>query len=188
MKPEGALYVPGAEGIIENIQSFLDNIDASGYCGVLFTLDSHRPTTYPTSEEAKSFPPHCYVGTNGWQLAVDTASLIRTMPCYQLRKNVFNMWEEPGLPIKKLDEDYDNPLTDGVDRDRFFDDLAIDEGVTTIVVVGVAADYCVKWAIEGAIAHKFYVDVVDGCTKGISQQINEVIEGFPGHTIYLVKD
>jgi nicotinamidase/pyrazinamidase len=98
------------------------------------------------------------------------------------------MWEEPGLKIKKLEEDYDNPMTEGVDRDQFFDDLAVVEGVTTVVVVGVAADYCVKWAIEGALRHKFYVDVVNGCTRGINQQIHEVLGEFPGHTIYLVAE
>jgi nicotinamidase/pyrazinamidase len=188
MAPKGALYVPGADGIVQNIQRFLDGLNTNDYCGVLFTLDSHRPTTYTTSEEAKSFPPHCYVGTTGWQLAVDTSRLIKTVPCYQIRKNVFNMWQEPGLLIKKLEEDYDNPMIDGVDRDVFFDNLAIDEGVTTIVIVGVAADYCVKWAIEGAIHHKFYVDVVRGCTKGIDNQIEDVIEAFPGHTIYIVEE
>ena len=56
-----------------------------------------------------------------------------------------------------------------IPRDRFFAELKAD-GVEDIVVIGVAADYCVRWAIDGLIARDFRVTVPVALTRGIDGQ------------------
>ena len=41
-------------------------------------------------------------------------------------------------------------------------------------MIGVAADYCVRWAVEGLIARGFAVTVPAGLTRGIDRQIEVV--------------
>ncbi|WP_204277170.1 hypothetical protein, partial [Klebsiella aerogenes] len=42
------------------------------------------------------------------------------------------------------------------------------------VVIGVAADYCVRWAVEGLIERGFAVTVPEALTRGIARQIDAV--------------
>jgi len=77
------------------------------------------------------------------------------------------MWTEPGLRMNP----FDSPGSS--DRDAFFAQLRAD-GVKDVTVVGVAADYCVRWAIQGLIARGFRVTVLADLTRGIARQIDAV--------------
>lgn len=169
MRPDGALYVPEAETIITPLQQHLATLDSRG---VLFTYDTHVLGIYEASEEAKDFPIHCVKDTYGWQLAVNPPIPSRTM-----EKGVFNMWQEPRLFVRYQDI--------VVERDMFFNDLR-DTDVTTLRVCGVASDYCVKWAIEGAIARSFKVQVIAALTKGIERDIAQVVKDEFGDHVSLV--
>ncbi|MCT2398482.1 isochorismatase family protein [Novosphingobium mangrovi (ex Huang et al. 2023)] len=48
--------------------------------------------------------------------------------------------------------------------------------VETVTVIGVAADYCVGWAIEGLVARGFGVTVREHLTQGIDRQIWQVVD------------
>lgn len=184
-KDDGALYVPGAEDIVETMDQYLESITIeNGYLGVIFTADSHDAETYPDSEEAKEFPPHCYMGTDGFNFSVDPSKVVPPseggVDRYILNKGVFNMWEESSLklrPFKVTGE----PVSIGgeQDREQFFKSMA-DAGVEDIEVIGVASDYCVKWAIEGLLIRKFNVVVYDNLVAGIQRDIHQVAkEDFP---------
>jgi nicotinamidase/pyrazinamidase len=41
-------------------------------------------------------------------------------------------------------------------------------------VVGVAADFCVKWAVDGLLENGFRVRVLRDLTRGIVNQIDQV--------------
>jgi nicotinamidase/pyrazinamidase len=43
-------------------------------------------------------------------------------------------------------------------------------------VTGVAADYCVKWAIDGLLARGFAVEVISDLTVGIERPIEQVVQ------------
>lgn len=161
MKPDGALYVPGAETIIQPLQNYLANLDGHG---VLFTYDTHILSVYETSEEAKQFPPHCLKASYGWELAIDPA--LASAPKYKLEKGVFNMWEQPVLFV--------HSPTAILDREVFFAELH-EQGITTLRFCGVAADYCVKWAIDGALQREFEVQVIGNLTKGIQRDMHQVV-------------
>ena len=65
------------------------------------------------------------------------------------------------------------PTAYSVNRDTLFAQLKAD-GVKDVTVVGVAADYCVRWAVEGLIARGFRVTVQAYLTRGIVRQIDSV--------------
>ena len=60
------------------------------------------------------------------------------------------------------------------DRNEWFATL-LANGVEEVEVVGVAADYCVKWAVDGLIARGFSVTLYDNLTAGIQRDINQVL-------------
>lgn len=164
---DGALPVPDAEALVTPMERWLATLQPGDVTGVLFTEDTHVPEIYAGSAEAKEFPPHCERGTSGWALVVDPAVIDPNIPIYALEKGVFDMWAEPDLRMNQ----FDSPGSG--DRDAFFVRLRAN-GVEDVTVVGVAADYCVRWAVEGLIARGFRVAVPADLTRGIVRQIDSV--------------
>jgi nicotinamidase/pyrazinamidase len=164
---DGALPVAGAEAIIQPMQRWLAALDSADIAGVLFTFDTHDLATYPASAEAALFPIHCVRGTAGWQNMLDPAGIDAAIPRYTLEKGVFDMWAEPGRTMVRVGAD------EPVDRDAFFAGLRAN-GIDAVTVVGVAADYCVRWAVEGLVARGFRVTVPAALTRGIARQIDMV--------------
>ncbi len=187
MLSTGALPVPGAEDLIPTMNEYLKNLTVeNGYVGVIFTADTHDADTYPDSLEANGdesldipgFPPHCYMGTDGFKFAIDPRNAVvdSNFKRFILNKGVFNMWEEEGLVVRPLALEGE-PVAYGGDQDRndFFESL-LATGIEDVEVVGVAADYCVKWAIDGLIARGFKVTLYDNLTAGIACDIHQVVK------------
>jgi nicotinamidase/pyrazinamidase len=176
---DGALSVAGAEALVPAAEAFLKGLRPEETAGVLFTFDTHEPEVYAASAEAEQFPPHCEKGTPGWENLLDPALVDPAIPVYRLEKGVFDMWAENGLTLRdarRADADADAARR----RDAFFEQLKAD-GVTEVTVIGVAADYCVKWAVEGLLARGFDVTVPEVLTRGIARQIRQVAdEDFAG--------
>ncbi|MGY4397150.1 nicotinamidase/pyrazinamidase [Sphingomonas sp. UYAg733] len=165
---DGALPVAGAEALLAPMTSWLRALLPDETAGVLFTADTHEPDIYAHSEEAKQFPPHCMRGTPGWALLLDPAAVDPAISCYRLEKGVFDMWAEADVMIERLDGD-----VPPVPREEFFARLKRD-GVEHVLVIGVAADFCVRWAVEGLIERGFKVTIPRGLTRGIGRQIDAV--------------
>jgi nicotinamidase/pyrazinamidase len=176
MAAEGALSVAGAEALVAPMQAWLAALPAADTAGVLFMFDTHFRETYAASLEAAMFPTHCVRGTKGWGNMLDVALVDPAIPAWRIEKGVFDMWAEPGLAIEDA-RDEGQPT---VSRDDFFAALAANR-VTDVTVIGVAADYCVRWAVEGLIARGFAVTVPGELTRGIERQIDVVAaEDFAG--------
>ena len=176
MAAEGALSVGAAAALVAPMQAWLAALKPEETAGVLFTFDTHFVETYAASPEAAMFPIHCVRGTRGWRNMLDVALVDAAIPAWRIEKGVFDMWAEPGLAIEDA-RDSDRPTTP---REEFFAGLAA-SGVTDVTVIGVAADYCVRWAVEGLIARGFAVTVPAGLTRGIERQIEAVAaEDFAG--------
>lgn len=175
MRDYGALYVPDAEDTIKIINEYLGSLSMeNGYMGVLFTADTHDPDTYPKSEEAEMFPPHCYMGTDGFDLAVDPKLIPAETQKFIMNKGVFDMWYENSLEVRPLAVVNEvAPVGGEQDRDEFFNNL-LAAGVEEIEVCGVATDYCVAWAIRGLTARGFKVTVYDNLVAGIERDIHQV--------------
>jgi len=168
MMPDGALYVGGAEVLIAPMQDWLATLKAPDVAGVLLTFDTHDLETYPLSPEAAQFPIHCVRDEPGWQSVVAPERIDPAIPVYRLEKGVFDMWAEPGLSLERIGN------AERIDRDAFFAALRM-SGVEQVEVVGVAADYCVRWAVEGLVARGFRVTIPTALTRGISRQIDAVL-------------
>lgn len=168
MNVDGALSVDGAEALIAPMQAWLASLRPAETAGVLFTFDSHFADIYQGSAEAEQFPIHCVYRTPGWENVLDADAIDPAIPVYRLEKGVFDMWAEPDLAVAAV------ATGEKVARDAFFAELKA-RGVSEVTVIGVAADYCVRWAIEGLVARGFEVEVPMGLTRGIARPIEQVI-------------
>ena len=179
MAGEGALSVAGAAALVAPMQAWLSALQPADVAGVLFTFDTHFRETYAASPEAAMFPIHCVRDTPGWANMLDIALLDLAIPAWRIEKGVFDMWAEPGLAI----EDARDPGAPSIPREAFFSHLAA-QHTTDVTVIGVAADYCVRWAVEGLVERGFAVTVPAGLTRGIDRQIDTVAaEDFAGRRL-----
>ncbi|PTQ61038.1 nicotinamidase/pyrazinamidase [Sphingomonas aurantiaca] len=179
MAGEGALSVAGAAALVAPMQAWLSALQPADVAGVLFTFDTHFRETYAASPEAAMFPIHCVRDTPGWANMLDIALLDPAIPAWRIEKGVFDMWAEPGLAI----EDARDPGAPSIPREAFFSRLAA-QHTTDVMVIGVAADYCVRWAVEGLVERGFAVTVPAGLTRGIERQIDTVAaEDFAGRRL-----
>ncbi|WP_010546109.1 cysteine hydrolase family protein [Sphingomonas elodea] len=179
MHADGALAVDGAEALIAPMQEWLVALDPAEVAGMLFTFDTHLAETFPGSAEAEQFPIHCVRGTPGWQNVLDANTVAPAIPTYRIEKGVFDMWAEPDLMIEAIGSGQTTP------RDAFFAELKA-RGIGQVTVIGVAADYCVRWAIDGLVARGFSVEVPPDLTRGIARQVGEVVAGeFAGAPVRL---
>ena len=176
MAADGALSVAGAADLVAPMQAWLSALKRDDIAGVLFTFDTHFRETYAASPEAQMFPIHCVRGTQGWGNMLDVGLVDPAIPAWRIEKGVFDMWAEPGLVIENA-RDRAQPV---MPRDAFFDEV-LASGVTDVTVIGVAADYCVRWAVAGLIDRGFAVTVPADLTRGIERQIAMVAaEDFAG--------
>ena len=181
MAADGALSVAGADALAEPMRTWLAALDPAEVAGVLFTFDTHVPEVYAGSPEAEAFPLHCVRGSAGWANMLDIGLVDPAIPACRIEKGVFDMWAEPGLVI----EDARDPGAARIARESFFADLKAG-GTTEVAVIGVAADYCVKWAIDGLVERGFRVTVPASLTRGIDRQIEAVAaEDFAGRAVTL---
>lgn len=168
MDPKGALPIAGADTLIDRMQAWLAALSDTEVVGVLFTFDTHGAELYPGSAEAEHFPIHCVRGSPGWSNVLDADCIDAAIPRYVLEKGVFNMWSETDLRVETMG------TGKSMERDAFFAKLR-DSGVADVVVIGVAADFCVRWAIDGLVERRFSVLIPAGLTCGIRKSIEEVL-------------
>jgi nicotinamidase/pyrazinamidase len=162
MKESGALYVNGSQDLIDNINTFLRNLDSKEVSNVLFTFDTHNAEVYSASDEGKMFPPHCIEGTTGHALAVDATLVPDGIRVATLTKGVFDMWAEDNVVVNTP-----TASVNVVPREVFFQELKLQADITEVVVVGVALNVCVKYAVLGLVQRGFKVIVPAVLTKGI---------------------
>ena len=160
MNPNGALYVPDAENIIDNIKRLFDY--AKEYkIKILSSTDAHQVD----DPEFKLFPPHCVKDTPGNQK-------IEASTC------------KDNIIIENIEQDITESMLDHeqiiVESQTFdiFEGINTDEIVKKLdahnyVVFGVAADYCVKEAVLGLLKYGYNVSLVTDATKAITKEGKE---------------
>ncbi|WP_156679502.1 cysteine hydrolase family protein [Sphingomonas profundi] len=179
MAADGALSVAGAEALIAPMAAWLGALDPDETAGVLFTFDTHLPDIYAGSAEAAEFPVHCVRDTPGWESMLPADPVDRAIPVFRLEKGVFAMWQEEDLVVR----DARDPASPALPRDLFFTRLR-EQGVDHAIVIGVAADYCVRYAVEGLVSRGFSVEVPAALTRGIARQIDAVVaQDFAGKPV-----
>ena len=187
-RQNGNLYVNGAQDIIAPMNAFLRQVKDSFFDYTLIILDTHFAEEYFLSEEGKQFPIHCEYGTTDWELSIDISGLHN--PFYVM-KNQYTMWGEK----KEVDISFPNPQrktahdtlfhmvddphepTRIIPRDDFITSLNPDDNSVSIEVtmIGVASDYCIRYAMEGWLARGARVIIIYDLTKGIEKETPQVL-------------
>ncbi len=148
--PSGALYVPGAEAIVDRVAS-LNHWAAKHGIPVISTMDAHTEN----DPEFRDWPPHCIAGDLGQRKPVSTL----------LDKRVV-VPNTPGLPEVEgaqqiLLEKQALDCFTNVNLKALLDRL----GAKRCVVYGVVTEVCVKFAAFGLLKTGHHVEVVTDAIK-----------------------
>jgi nicotinamidase/pyrazinamidase len=151
--PAGALYVPGAEAIVDKIAA-LNRYAGEQGIPVVSTMDAH-PEDDP---EFRDWPPHCVVGTAG-----------QTKPSATLLEKRVTVPNRPGLPAIEgaqqiLLEKQELDCFSSVNLDELLRKLAADR----YVVYGVVAEICVLRAVMGLLKTGARVELVTDAVCSLS--------------------
>lgn len=190
-RTDGNLYIPGAEEIIAPINDFLQQVRYGVFDVTLVVLDTHFAEEYSQTEESTQFPIHCEYGTRDWGLSVDVLNLPNKQ---YVMKNRFDMWSEKQVrdipftdPKRKTAYDnlfyiLDNPYepTKRATRDDFLKTLCPDNRSATldVTILGVASDYCNRYAMEGWLSRGASVTIIQDLTKGIEKETQQILEEY----------
>lgn len=144
----GSLYVPGGEEAIPFINEQIEMAADAG-ATIVYTQDWHPPDTPHFSKDGGIWPVHCVEGTRGAEFHPDLD--VREDALF-IKKGTRG---EDGYSAFSLRD----PVTGEISSTGLSGRL---EGISRIVVVGLALDYCVKeTALDGA-RHFDTVVLADG--------------------------
>ncbi len=162
--PAGALYVPGAERIVEQIASLNRFAGARGV-PVISTMDAHAEN----DPEFESWPAHCVAGTIGQQKPASTLLERRVVVGNRPSGIAIDGAQQILLEKQALD------CFTAMNLQAILDQL----GAERYVVYGVAADVCVKFAAEGLLKTGKRVVLVTDAVRGLSDSaVKEMAAAF----------
>ncbi len=174
MKPEGRLYVPGAEEIIDTVSNIRRFALDQGY-SILGDVDWHtrdNPEISDTPDYKETFPPHCMAGEPGSERVGDLGTVaINYVPVEEtdeaeLRKLIQKKPFHVVIRKQSLSV-FDNPNTNKlVDMIR----------PKRIAVFGVALDFCVTCVVH-SLAERQGLELVllKDAVKGLQSRPDDVI-------------
>ena len=145
MEPDGALYVPGAEAIVDNLRRLTDYA-RTHHVTVVASVCDHRPgdaELSATPDFRTTFPPHCLRGSRGQEkipvTRLDDAVVIENRAYADAELRALLPARGGGIVIRKQALDvFTNPATATVVR-------LLDPD--PVVVYGVTTEHCVDLAI-----------------------------------------
>jgi nicotinamidase/pyrazinamidase len=157
--PAGSLYVDGGEAIIPLINAEIERALAAG-AKVIYTQDWHPESTPHFAKDGGIWPVHCVMDTWGAELQPD------------LRV------DGPILHKGSNGEDGYSAFTmrDPVSGETVATELAgmlADAGITKLVIVGLATDYCVKSTVLDARQHGYPATVIENAVRAVNLQAGD---------------
>lgn len=158
MDPSGALYVPGAETLSEQLAALTAYARAHGIPH-LATMDTHTPDDPEFAQYG--FPAHCVRGTAGWAKVEAT----RQAAPFPVKADGPEVSTHRELLFQKATFDaFSNPA---------FGAVVARLAPTEAVVFGVATDYCVKAAVLGLRAAGVPVILVKDAIAAVTAETGE---------------
>jgi len=146
MRAEGSLYVPGAEGIIQNVSKARRFAFDNGY-SILASTDWHdleNPEISDSPDFKDTFPPHCMAGKPGSERVGDLGKLpIDVVPLEPLSDAELHKLidkKQFHIVIRKNEID----VFSNTNTERIIEILK----PKAIIIFGVALDFCVRMALE----------------------------------------
>ncbi len=174
MRPQGALYVPGAEEIIDKVGEVRRFALENGF-SILSDVDWHRldnPEISLQPDMKTTFPPHAMAGTPGAERVGDLGNVpidyieIDEVDMAQLRKLVQK--DQFHIVIRKQSLNvFDNPNTH-----RLVDLLHPEH----VIAFGVALDCCVYYVLTELSKHKgVRRSLLTDATRGLQTRPDEEV-------------
>ena len=155
MLPAGALYVPGAEGIVPAVAR-LNRWAAGHSIPVVSDTDAHAEN----DPEFSRWPPHCVAGTAGQRKIAET--LLERRVTLPARLADYSIQGAQQIILEKTTLDcFDNPNLPGL-LDR------LDAG--RAVVYGVVTEYCVRLAALGLLRVGMNVELVTDAVMALADE------------------
>lgn len=156
MRPDGKLYVPGAEQVVPNLVKLMSFARERG-APVISSADAHTPD----DPEFAIWPPHCVIGTPGQRRIPETqfadAVVVPSQPGAFVPPTE---WPRQIIIEKPTYDTADNPNFDAILRAL---------GPRRAVVFGVATEYCVRADVLALRERGFPVDLVVDAIKPITE-------------------
>lgn len=152
--PEGSLYVRGAGEVVRAVNRLVEKAQGERR-PVFYTQDWHPATTPHFAKDGGIWPVHCVGGSRGAdfhpELVVEGVSV---------KKGGAGEDGYSGFTMRDLVE--------GEDRPTALDSLLREQGITRVVVVGLALDYCVKDTALDAVRLGYEVEVPLEATAAVN--------------------
>ncbi len=173
MDPNGALYVPGAEEIVDNLKRLVEFARSNGIV-VVATADAHLQN----DPEFDTFPPHCIKGTDGQRKIEATAMQDPFVVEFGYLGDIPPDRKEY-LIEKRTYSFFSNSRADELLRAL---------GRTQAVVFGVATDYCVRSAVEGLMDRGWDVHLVIDAIKPVDEEAERILlDSFQKRGVKLIR-
>jgi nicotinamidase/pyrazinamidase len=154
--PDGNLYVRGGEDVLDGVNAEVAAAVGAG-SPVFYTQDWHPDTTPHFVDFGGVWPVHCVHDTAGAALHPRLTVAGRV-----IRKGTDGADGYSGFSVR-------DP-TSGARRDTELGGALRDAGVSSVVVVGLAGDYCVKDTALDAVAAGFEAAVPLALTRFVNVQ------------------
>lgn len=171
---KGSLSIKNCGGLVDRLNSFI-SCNNNFFDVALITQDTHFAEEYKKSPESIQFPMHCEYLSWDWQLAFSLDILAQNIPIYLFYKNVFDMWSIEYEKVNKiLSSTFLFGSSNSIGKKEFFKRYNSKE--YAVYICGVAADYCVKYAIDGFLKNNYKVFILEDLIRGIFCEIDQVIK------------
>jgi nicotinamidase/pyrazinamidase len=151
--PNGSLHVPGGEDAIPFINEQIQDASEAGAI-LVYTQDWHPPSTPHFSKDGGIWPVHCVAGTRGAEFHPDL----------DVRDGAVFVKKGSGGEDGYSAFNVRDPVTGETSSTDLVERL---EGITAVVVVGLALDYCVKETALDA-AREFETVVLADGTRAVN--------------------
>jgi nicotinamidase/pyrazinamidase len=151
--PAGSLYVVGCDGVVERINDAIQRAQAGGGF-VVYTQDWHPPSTPHFAKDGGVWPVHCVAETWGAELH---PGLVVAGPSVRKGSNGEDGYS--GFTMR-------DPAS-GEERPTELESLLRGRGVTSVVICGLATDYCVRGTVLDARRLGFETSVLTAAVAAV---------------------
>lgn len=156
--PGGSLAVPQGDQVVSVIQDWAERFQRQNKC-VITTQDAHPPDHVSFRDRGGPWPPHCVVGTRGFELHPDLklAAHPRFHKGFLRDVDAYSGFE--GRLVQDQSTDHDAPSLEQYLRQQNID---------TLYVGGLATDYCVRATVLDALKRRFTTTVLLDAVRGVN--------------------
>ena len=156
--PSGNLYVAGAESVVGNINAKIAAARSEGRL-IVYTQDWHPEVTPHFGKDGGIWPVHCVGDSWGAEFYRE----LEVVPDAEfLRKGTGGEDGYSGFSVR-------DPETDAA-TDTAMENILRSHDITSVDIVGIATDYCVKETALDASKRGFSTRVYLNCMKGVDLQ------------------